>query len=149
MGPTDNLIRILPPFLHWHPDGEIRLVGHRIGLYHFVRYYKDGLTAEMLLGQFPTLPLPLIRDVIAFYLENSREVNAYLAEYQGDLDQLRAAGSRAPSLGELAERRMTQAAFATTCTSIPVEVADGLPSDSEPAHDPEPVLDGLGSHARR
>ncbi len=36
MSPPDTLIRLLPPCLHWHPDGEIRLVGQRIGLYHFI-----------------------------------------------------------------------------------------------------------------
>ena len=36
MSPPDTLIRLLPPCLHWHPDGEIRLVGNRIGLYHFI-----------------------------------------------------------------------------------------------------------------
>jgi hypothetical protein len=28
----EALIERLPPCLHWHPDGEIRVVGHRIAL---------------------------------------------------------------------------------------------------------------------
>ena len=29
----EALIERLPDCLHWSPDGEIRVVGHRIGLY--------------------------------------------------------------------------------------------------------------------
>jgi hypothetical protein len=61
----EALIRLLPPCLHWHPDGEIRLTGHRIGLYHFVYYSNQGFTAEMLVCQFPTLELALVHKVIA------------------------------------------------------------------------------------
>jgi hypothetical protein len=35
----------------------------------------------MLHEQFPTLALPLIHDVIAFYLQNRAAVDAYFAEY--------------------------------------------------------------------
>ena len=92
MGRPDALIPLLPPFLHWHPDGEVRLTGHRIGLYHFVFYYNQGYTAEMMLGQFPSLELSLIHKVIAFYLEHEKDVDEYVAQYRADLDQLRAVG---------------------------------------------------------
>jgi uncharacterized protein (DUF433 family) len=105
MSRPDTLIQLLPPFLHWHPDGEVRLLGHRIGLYHFVFYYNQGYTAEMMLGQFPTLDLALIHKVIAFYLEHEREVDEYIARYRADLDQLRAVGPHAPSVVELRKRR--------------------------------------------
>jgi uncharacterized protein (DUF433 family) len=104
MAPPDVLIRLLPPCLHWHPDGEIRLVGHRIGLYHFVYYYNQGFTAEMLLCQFPTLELATIHKVIAFYLDNREEVDRYAAEYQSELDALRSAGPYAPSVAEIRKR---------------------------------------------
>ena len=100
MGRPHTLIQLLPPYLHWHPDGEIRLVGHRIGLYHFVFYYNQGFTAEMMLGQFPTLDLALIHKVIAFYLEIQKDVDDYVADYRAELDALRAAGPHAPSIDE-------------------------------------------------
>ena len=90
MSPPEELIRLLPPCLHWHPDGEIRLVGHRIGLYHFVYYYNQGFTAEMILCQFPTLELATIHKVIAFYLDHREEVDRYAAKYQTELDHLAA-----------------------------------------------------------
>jgi uncharacterized protein (DUF433 family) len=104
MGRPEALIRLLPPCLHWHPDGEVRLVGHRIGLYHFIFYYNQGYTAEMLQCQFPTLELALIHKVIVFYLEHRNEVDDYVAQYLAELDQLRAAGPHAPSVAELRKR---------------------------------------------
>jgi len=113
MSPPDTLIRLLPPCLHWHPDGEIRLVVHRIGLYHFVYYYYQGVTAEMILRQFPTLKLATIQKVIAFYLDHREEVDAYSAQYQSELDNLRSAGSHAPSVAEVRKRlEMRQTATA-------------------------------------
>jgi uncharacterized protein (DUF433 family) len=50
----------LPEFLVGHPDDEIRLAGHRIGLYDIVFYYNEGFSPEMLVGQFPTLSLALV-----------------------------------------------------------------------------------------
>jgi uncharacterized protein (DUF433 family) len=78
-----------------------RPAGHRIGLYHFVYYYNQGFTAEMILCQFPTLELATIHKVIAFYLDHRDEVDRYVADYQAELDQLRAAATHAPSVSEL------------------------------------------------
>ena len=113
MSPPDTLVRSLPPCLHWHPDGEIRLVGHRVGLYHFVYYYNQGFTAEMILCQFPTLELASIHKVIAFYLHHHEEIDRYVAQYQAELDQLRGAGPHAPSVTEVRNRlQMRQRATA-------------------------------------
>src|SRR4051794_496492 len=71
----------LPEFLIDHPDGEIRLTGHRIGLYDVISFHQDRYTAAMLHEQYPSLPLPLIRQVLDFYRENQAEVDAYVAEY--------------------------------------------------------------------
>lgn len=104
MSPPETLIRLLPPCLHWHPDSEIRLVGHRIGLDHFLDYFNQGFTAEMILCQFPTLELATIHKVIAFYLDHREEVDRYAAHYRAELDHLRGTGPHAPSLAELRRR---------------------------------------------
>ena len=91
-------------FLVDHPDGEIRLTGHLIGLFHIVRYYNEGYSPEMLIEQFPTLSLALIHKVIAFYLENRSEVDAYVTNYEAELEQQRAAAPKGPSLAELRRR---------------------------------------------
>jgi uncharacterized protein (DUF433 family) len=94
----------LPEFLVEHSDGEIRLTGHRISLYHLVFYYNEGYSPEMLVGQFPTLPLPLVHKVIAFYLENHADVDAYVAQHDAECERLRANTPASPGLVQLRHR---------------------------------------------
>ena len=77
----------LPEFLTQSPDGEIRLTGHRIGLFHLLQRYNEGESAEMLAAYYPTLPLALVHKVLAFYLDNQREVDAYLANCTASIDK--------------------------------------------------------------
>jgi uncharacterized protein (DUF433 family) len=104
MNKPRELIERLPDCLHWSSDGEIRIVGHRIGLYHLITHYNEGYTPEMLLCQFPTLPLVVIHKIVVFYLENRQAVDAYIAEYRAELDELAANGQHAPSLAAMRER---------------------------------------------
>jgi uncharacterized protein (DUF433 family) len=69
----------LPEFLTQSNDGEIRLTDHRVGLYHLVQHYNEGESAEMLAARYPTLPLALVHKVLAFYLDNQPDVDAYVA----------------------------------------------------------------------
>src|SRR5262245_34475575 len=95
----------LPDFLIDHPDGEIRLTGHRISLYHVVDRYQEGYSAEMLAEEYPTLSLALIHKVIAFYLENQAEVDAYMAGQRALLRrQEEETPLRGPTLEEMRAR---------------------------------------------
>jgi uncharacterized protein (DUF433 family) len=71
----------LPDFLTRHADGQVKVVGTRVVLYHFVYDYNQGLSAEQLALQFPTIPLATVHKLIAFYLENRAEVDRYAVEY--------------------------------------------------------------------
>ena len=93
----------LPDFLT-DTDGYIRLTGHRIGLVDIVYYFNEGYSPEMLMGQYPTLPLALIYKVIAFYLENQDQVDAYVATDQAEVERHAAAAKKGPSLAELRRR---------------------------------------------
>jgi uncharacterized protein (DUF433 family) len=96
----------LPPFLGLEPGTDfIRLDGHRIGLTHVVRLYGEGLSAEMILLQLPTLSLPLIYKVLAFYLENKAEVDAYVAADTAELRRQEAEFDRTRTTPTLAELR--------------------------------------------
>lgn len=95
---------ILPDFLTEHAYGEIRLTGHRIGLEHVVQLYKQGFSPEMLHERYPTLPLPLVDKVIAFYFENQANVDAYVAECAAEIERQRASAVHGPSLSELQQR---------------------------------------------
>lgn len=94
----------LPDFLSREPGGFVRLTGHRIGLHHVVRSYNEGFSPEMILGEYPTLPLALIHKVIAFYLENQTEVDSYMAAEEQATAAQRAAAVPGPSLQELRQR---------------------------------------------
>jgi uncharacterized protein (DUF433 family) len=93
----------LPEFLIDHPDGEIRLTGHRISLYDVISFHQEGYTAEMLHEQFPSVPLPLIRQILDFHRENLAEVNSFVAEKRSALERLEA--SMPPSAAVLRLRR--------------------------------------------
>jgi uncharacterized protein (DUF433 family) len=77
----------LPEFLTTLTHGEITLTDHRIGLYHVVQHYNDGDSAEMLAARYPTLPLSLVHKVLAFYLENQSEVDAYVASCSSQMNE--------------------------------------------------------------
>jgi uncharacterized protein (DUF433 family) len=107
--PGDRLMD-LPAFLVDHPDGEIRLVDHRIGLYTIVREYKDGRSVEEIAEEYPTLSVDLIRRVIGFYLSNRGDVDAYVEVVQKELDR-QAAAPPGPGTLQVRElmRRIEQA----------------------------------------
>ncbi len=77
----------LPEFLTLADFGEIRITGHRIGLFHLVRRYNDGASADTLVYQYPTLSLSLVNRVIAFYRVHGENVDAYLKICQESLEQ--------------------------------------------------------------
>lgn len=98
----------LPEFLTRHDKGEIRLTGHRIDLFHFVDFYNESNSAEMLLGLFPTLNFALIHKVIAFYLENKAEVDRYVARCEAEIERHQAMTPPAPTIDELKARRQAE-----------------------------------------
>jgi len=94
----------LPDFLTQDEGGWISLAGHRIGLTHLLHYYHEGYSPEMLLAEYPALSLALIHKVIAFYLENRDEVDAYVANCQEEIERQRSAARPMPTLAELRRR---------------------------------------------
>ncbi|HEV3255512.1 MAG TPA: DUF433 domain-containing protein [Gemmataceae bacterium] len=95
----------LPDFLRADEYGEVFLAGHRVTLYHVIKDYREGYSAEMLASAYPTLPLALAHKVIAFYLENQAEVEQYVEETRAEIERQAAAPPRGPSLADL-KRRM-------------------------------------------
>ncbi|HVX85901.1 MAG TPA: DUF433 domain-containing protein [Phycisphaerae bacterium] len=93
----------LPDFLH-HVDGEIRVVGHRISVYHILIRYNAGESPEAIAIALPTLKTSTIHKVIAFYLDHQPEVDAYLRAYAADLHAQESATPPGPSRAELVRR---------------------------------------------
>jgi uncharacterized protein (DUF433 family) len=98
----------LPEFLTQDLHGDIRLTGHRLGLYHVVERYQEGYSPEMLQEEYPTLPLALIHKVLAFYLENQAEVDAYATAYRAELEHQEATHTPSPALLRIRQRLETE-----------------------------------------
>jgi hypothetical protein len=87
MDRPELLIRLLPPCLHWSPDGEVRVVGRRIGLFHIVKAHWVHGESPATIAEAFELALELISEVLTFAEEHTVEVDAYLADYQAELDR--------------------------------------------------------------
>jgi uncharacterized protein (DUF433 family) len=98
----------LPDFLTRHQYGEIRLTGHRIGLFHVVEDYKEGQSPEQIAERYPSLSLALIHKVIAFYLENRTELDDYVAARRQEIEKQETAPQPGPDLAELRRRMEAQ-----------------------------------------
>jgi uncharacterized protein (DUF433 family) len=94
----------LPDFLTRNRYGEIRLSGHRIGLFQVMVRYNEGYSPEAILCEYPTLSLALIDKVIAFYLDQRAEVDAYVAVTRAEIERQAAATSPGPTMVELRSR---------------------------------------------
>jgi hypothetical protein len=86
MDQPEALIQLLPSCLHWSPDGEVRVVGRRIGLFHILKARRVlGELPEMIAEEFELAPT-LVAEILAFADRHPAEVEAYLADYQAELD---------------------------------------------------------------
>jgi uncharacterized protein (DUF433 family) len=94
----------LPDFLRCDEYGEIFLAGHRITLYHLVKDYDDGCSAETLAAAYPTVTLALVHKVLGFYLENKAEVDNYVEKTRQEIDNQANAPQRGPSFIDLQNR---------------------------------------------
>jgi uncharacterized protein (DUF433 family) len=87
MNRPEKLIRLLPTCLEWSPDGEVRVTGRRIGLFHIVKAYRVlGESLQQIAEEFELAP-ELINEVLAFAEKHEAEVGAYVADYQAELDR--------------------------------------------------------------
>ena len=98
----------IPEWLTREVDGYIHVTGHRIGLEDVVYFYTQGDSPEMLHCRFPTVALATFHKIIAYYLENQAEVDAYCGRSAADVARQRTAAATGPSVDELRKRREAQ-----------------------------------------
>jgi len=103
----------LPEYLTQDADGYIHVTGHRIGLQDLVYYYNEENSPEALLEIFPTLSLILVHKVIAFYLQEQVDVDAYVAGCEEEMERQRAAAPRGTDAAELRRRLAAKQATGT------------------------------------
>ena len=92
------------PPLREDKAGALRVGDSRVLLELVIRAFQDGATPETIVQRYPTLALPDVYAVVAYYLRHRSEVEKYLAgrerkaeeirqrmeSQQGDLSEIRA-----------------------------------------------------------
>jgi len=78
------------PPLQLDTDGVVRVGGTRVTLDSVVTAFSNGASAEEIVQQFPTLGLPDIYAVIAYYLGRQEEVERYLDSRREQAARIRA-----------------------------------------------------------
>ena len=75
-------------------DGVVRVAKTRVTLDTIVAAFNDGLTAEEVSEQYPSLQLGEVYAVIGYYLCHQAEVHAYLEARTRDADDVRQENER-------------------------------------------------------
>ena len=70
-------------------DGVVRVGATRVTLDTLVATFKEGAAAEEIVSQYPTLQLPDVYSVIAYYLRRTEEVEEYLDQRLGHAKAVR------------------------------------------------------------
>ena len=70
-------------------DGSVRVGGTRVLLDTVVAAFRNGASAEQIVGQYPALHLADVYAVIAVYLKNADVIDAYLDRRRQDAARLR------------------------------------------------------------
>ncbi len=70
-------------------DGAVRVGDSRVSLDVVVREFLKGSSPEAIAHGYPTLQLADVYAVVAYYLRNQGEVNAYLTACAAEAERLR------------------------------------------------------------
>ena len=70
-------------------DGTVRVGGTRVTLDTVVAAFRDGVSAEGIVEQYPSLNLADVYSVLGYVLHHTDEVNAYLEQRKARADEVR------------------------------------------------------------
>jgi len=70
-------------------DGVARVGGTRVTLDTVVDAFKRGATAEEIAQQYPTVELSDVYSVLGYYLDQRKEIEAYLGERSAKSEAIR------------------------------------------------------------
>lgn len=76
--------------------GGLYLVGSRVSLDSIVSGFNQGMSAETIRENFPSLTLAQVYGAITYYLENRSDVDAYLVRQDELFERERAAAAERP-----------------------------------------------------
>ena len=75
--------------LHEDARGSVRVIGSRVTLITIVSRYEVGDTVEEIHEGFPSVTIPQINAIIAWYLDNRAPVDGYVKEAEAKAEKLR------------------------------------------------------------
>lgn len=78
-----RFVKRAPPLetlIGWLPNGAARVVGTRVPLELVLWSHKQGMCPEEIVECYPTLELADVYLLVAYYLRNTVEMEAYLRE---------------------------------------------------------------------
>ena len=64
------------------------IAGTRVSLSSVVIHFQEGQTPEQIFHSFPTLAVAQVYGAIAYYLENERLIDDYIAEVQREFERM-------------------------------------------------------------
>ena len=103
------LIRSEMPPLREDSTGALRIGESRVLLELVIHAFQDGVTPEAIVQSYPTTTLGDVYAVIAYYLRNRAEIEAYLAQREGRAAEVRQRiEARQGDLGELRRRLLAR-----------------------------------------
>jgi uncharacterized protein (DUF433 family) len=83
------LVTVEPVPLTSDADGVVRVGPTRVTLDTLVAAFREGMTPEGIVEQYPSLRLNEVYSAIGYFLGHPEEVDAYLRERQGRTDEVR------------------------------------------------------------
>jgi uncharacterized protein (DUF433 family) len=78
----------LPPLVV-DADGVVRVGSTRVTLDTVIEAFREGMTAEAIVEQYPSLQLAEVYSVIGYYLRHQAKIDAYLQERARFASQIR------------------------------------------------------------
>jgi uncharacterized protein (DUF433 family) len=87
-------------YLDIHSPDDVRVQGTRVGIEQILSAYLSGNLPEEIAVEFSTVTLEQVHGVIAWYLRNRQEVDAYLRRWREQVKKVRSAqaGSAVPEV---------------------------------------------------
>jgi uncharacterized protein (DUF433 family) len=99
--------------LHADADGVIRIGATRVTLDTVIGAFLNGGTSEEIATRYPALDLADVYAVIAYYLWNRPDVDAYLAERAAEARVVREEVERRSSTADFRERLLARKRLAS------------------------------------
>ena len=89
-------------------DGVIRVGGSRVTLDTIVEAFNEGLAAEEIIQQYPTLRLADVYGTITYYLNHRNAVDDYLVQRQSEGERIRQENEERFHLADLRARLLAR-----------------------------------------